>query len=293
MPIYQVPEVSAAGLQPKYQKFTSSGTFTLPTGYGAGKPLLVNIQIIGGGGGGGGWTTNSSNWGSYTIRYNRTSYFGETMNMSLGSGTDIQGRPGGSGGIAATQMYLTSNLTITVGAAGTGGGKVQPVSNWTGNYQDNSNGSSSAVASWQNNFGGNAAWDSARSTFLTNANASGGTGGTSTAGSVSAAGGAAGTAAINIVARNTDWVNDQPSGGERYSFSRGAGAGGTPSGTAGDATPLLGTLAGGSTNTSPIFGSFGIGGKFGDNNTSTGVEGTGGGASAIGASGAVILTWWE
>jgi len=71
------------------------------------------------------------------------------------------------------------------------------------------------------------------------------------------------------------------------------GTGGSPAGTTGKATPLLGTIAGGSSDTTPVRGSFGIGGISTDGATSTGVEGTGAGAGSIGGSGAVILTWWQ
>jgi hypothetical protein len=251
MPIYQVPEVSAAGLQPKYQKFTSSGTFTLPTGYGAGKPLLVNIQVIGGGGGGSADTANNFNasW---------VSYFGEGP---FNSGTvNGLGRAGGSGGIAATQMYLTSNLSITVGAAGT-----RLTSAVTGN---NANSNS-----------GNNSFD------ISSSSATAGTGGTTTAGSVQATGGVGGNQSTNAFFNRGGYSGP--------TITSTTGAGGTPAGTAGAATPLLGTIAGGANSTTPVRGSFGIGGVSTDGATSTGVEGTGGGATSVGASGAVILTWWE
>jgi hypothetical protein len=295
MAVSLYPQPAAGGVEPRYQKFTSSGTFTLPAGYGPSKPLLVTVTVIGGGGGGGGWTNATANWGNYTIRQDRSGWFGGILDVNFTTGTDIAGRPGGSGGIAGSQLYLTENLTVTVGAAGTGGGKTQPVSNFTGSFIDNNPSSQTATASWANNFGGNAAWDSARTTFIANANGSGGSGGISSAASIFASGGSPGTAVINLNARNNDWVNERPStpGNSTYGFSRGIGNGGLPAGTAGDATPSLGTLAGGSSNTTSFFGSTGIGGKRGDNTTTTGVEGTGGGAGSIGASGAVILTWWE
>jgi hypothetical protein len=40
----------SGGVIRKQTTFTSSGTFTLPAGYGAGQPLLVDIEICGGGG---------------------------------------------------------------------------------------------------------------------------------------------------------------------------------------------------------------------------------------------------
>jgi hypothetical protein len=42
-----------------------------------------------------------------------------------------------------------------------------------------------------------------------------------------------------------------------------------------------------------VYGAFGVGGIKTDGATHTGVEGTGGGFGSIGASGAVIITWWQ
>lgn len=95
---YSVYPAAAAGLSVrKSQTFTSSGTFTLPSGYGASKPLLVDLEICGGGGGGGG--------GAYSA--------------------SAEGRGGGGGGSGVTTVFdrvsLTANATITIGAGGTGG----------------------------------------------------------------------------------------------------------------------------------------------------------------------------
>jgi hypothetical protein len=80
--------------------FTSSGTFTLPAGYGAGQPLIVDIEICGGGGGGG----------------------------SGGSGANTSAFGGAGGGSGICLLYkgisLTANATVTIGAGGTGGAAV-------------------------------------------------------------------------------------------------------------------------------------------------------------------------
>ena len=266
---------ASGGLQPKYQKFTSSGTFTLPDGYGAAKPLLITIQVIGGGGAGGGQLVTSNN-GTKVGEVTSNNYYGNgTVTAITGpaityTSANNDGRGGGSGGIAATQMYLTSNLTITVGAAGTRslGTYAWTTSNtrfWNNqNYSDRD----------YTNFG----------TFT------GGTGGTTTAGSVSSAGGAGGVSNFNI---RVPGNNGAGTATAYAAASTSSGAGGTPSGTAGDATPLLGTLAGGSGTSSRVFGSFGVGGIKTDGSTSTGVEGTGGGFDSIGAPGAVVITWWQ
>ena len=300
MALQQIPEPSAAGLQPKYQKFTSSGTFTLPTGYGVSKPLLVQVQVIGGGGAGSpslaNVTTNSAPRTSFI------NYFGDNGGITFNNfptafGTktiDItnnqNGRGGGSGGLAATQFYLTSNLTITVGAGGTKPG-TSSLTVTIGGRNDMTN-TNEAYNAPTNSVG----------TYT-----AGGTGGTSTAGAVSAIGGnpanSTGGRAYNfnfstdgiISSRNTNYSGGTPTmSSEDVSNTTGnAGSAGQPAGSAGDAVPLLGTLAGGSGNTTPVYGSFGIGGKRGDVNTHSGVDGTGGGHGSVGSSGAVILTWWE
>jgi len=249
MAISVFPSASAGGLSPKYQKFTSSGTFTLPTGYGAGKPLLVNVQVIGGGGGG-----SQTSVAAYEAYYN--SYYG---NGTIGQGarTDLA-RAGGSGGIATSQLYLTNNLTITIGAAGT-----RLVSNLGG-------------AAYSPNTG-------ATQNFSPTATA--GSGGTSSAGPIQARGGVGGSMGVSYIHTQNGFsvVNNNSA----------VGSGGFPAGTAGAANPLIGSPAGGSNDTSPIQGAFGVGGISTDGATTTGVEGTGGGATSIGAAGAVILTWWE
>jgi len=300
MAIASIPSVAGGGVEPKYQKFTSSGTFTLPSGYGAGKPLLVNVQVFGAGGAGGGGRYNvNTNLNSQSFYYGN--YFGSggiitfnsvaanvgTAAVSLTAG----GAAGGSGGLASTQMYLTSNLTITVGAAGTRANSITYTMSNLGNTD----------APW--NSGGQTNTHQANQNVGTS---TGGNGGTSTAGSVSAAGGNAGSTTLGAPYFAFTSGNALTAQGQNHSFSTGAaatnsiginsntvGTGGSPAGTAGHATPLLGTMAGGSTNTTAIFGSYGVGGKSDDGATSTGVEGTGGGYNSIGTTGAVILTWWE
>lgn len=269
-----VPSSGGGGLAPKYQKFTTSGTFTLPDGYGVAKPLLVTIQVIGGGGGGGGYAT----W-IFNGNGGHRDYFGEGRMIS-GTYTTNGNYPGGSGGLCATQLYLTSNLTITVGAAGARGVNASITNNenpYGGNFGNTGGGSAISVPPGSTVFGG-------------------GSGGTTTASVLQATGGqASGT--------NTSIGNY---GNVRYSYANynvgnwfvdnnqpANGTGGTPAGTAGATTPLLGTLAGGSASTTPVRGSFGIGGVSSDGVTTTGAEGTGGGAQSVGAPGAVILTWWQ
>ncbi len=44
----QVFPAAGGGVVLKTQTFTSSGTFTLPSGYGASNPLIVDLEICGG-----------------------------------------------------------------------------------------------------------------------------------------------------------------------------------------------------------------------------------------------------
>lgn len=85
----------AAGyVGPNGQVFTTSGTFTIPTGVTA-----IKVQVVGAGGGGGGSSSN---------------------NCSGGCGG------GGGGGAVARQWFTgltpSNTLTVTIGAAGTAGG---------------------------------------------------------------------------------------------------------------------------------------------------------------------------
>lgn len=91
---------ASGGVVRKQTSFTSSGTFTLPAGYGAGQPLIVDIEICGGGGGGGAGGADTA--------------------TSCGGGTG-----GGSGVVAVYRnISLTANATITIGAGGAGGAAV-------------------------------------------------------------------------------------------------------------------------------------------------------------------------
>jgi hypothetical protein len=272
-----IPAGGGGGLQPKYQKFVTSGTFTLPDGYGAAKPLLVNIQVIGGGGGGAGNQTYIFN-GNGGWR----DYFGEGSIIS-GTYTTATDSSGGSGGLCATQLYLTSNLTVTVGAAGT-----RPTTTGT------------TITNNENPTGGNFSYSGGgiAITIAGGGATAGGTGGTSSASVLQATGGAGGSISGNITSGRNSSIRNGFGGynvGQWMVDNRGKtnGVGGTPAGTQGFTTPLLGTLAGGSQSATPIRGSFGVGGISTDGATSTGAEGTGGGDNSIGASGAIILTWWQ
>jgi len=91
-----VPAASGGATQ-TVVTYTSSTTFTLPSGYGVSKPLWVQVIMGGGGGGGGGGGSSASG-------------------TSAGGGGG-----GGSGVVSECYTYLTANTTVTIGAAGTGG----------------------------------------------------------------------------------------------------------------------------------------------------------------------------
>ena len=309
MVVSTIPASGGGGLIPKYQKFTSSGTFTLPDGYGAAKPLVVTIQVIGGGGGGAG-SLGSLNISALNVVVRRQDYFGsEHATFPHNIGTSVVGNTnrdftlnqdgwgGGSGGIAQTQMSLTSNLTVTVGAAG-----ARATSNNT--YVVNAWQTSEWGRGGSNNTGARNYNIEPRTTSGSTATFVGGTGGTSTAGAVSATGGVGGGAGnFNInsgnitfptdtsinVANSIGPLNSNPS---LANASGNSGSAGQPAGSAGGATPLLGALAGGSGSSTSVKGAFGVGGIKTDLGTHTGVEGTGGGYGSIGASGAIIISYW-
>jgi hypothetical protein len=306
MPTSSIPASGGGGLRPYYQKFTSSGTFTLPDGYGAANPLLIDIQVIGGGGGGSGSSYNSFTVNNTIIfRGSQHDYFGNSTEFNsaalsapgsfaaadLMNNTD--GRGGGSGGIAKTQMSLTGPLTITVGAAGA------KHTSFTQNVPD-----ANFTLFWKRDFSNNNGITDERNSYSVPAAVAvnGGSGGTSTAGAVSATGGSPGNANFGgyLNMRISNWSRTNgytPTVVNNANYNSGYsaqnhGTAGSPAGSAGGATPLLGALSGGSGTTTPVYGAFGVGGKKGDGNTHTGVEGTGGGHGSIGASGAVIITYW-
>jgi hypothetical protein len=246
MPTSSIPSSGGGGLTPKYQKFTSSGTFTLPDGYGAAKPLVITIQVIGGGGAGTG-SLGTFTVGTAAVRIRRNGYFGDahaTFPQNVGASilntinTDFSvnanGSGGGSGGIAQTQMSLTENLTITVGAAGARATANTLNANLFENSEWGRTGS--------NNTGARNYNLDIVTTTGSQVTAAGGTGGTSTAGAVSATGGAGGTAGnFNVNGANVTFPADVSinSGNAIGPFNavptfananHGVGAGGQPGG---------------------------------------------------------------
>jgi len=89
MGISTFPAATSSSVIPKTQSYTSSTTFTLPTGYGVSKPLAISYTIVGGGGAGGGF-----------------------------SSTYVNGGGGGGGAVKRGILSATSDLTIVVGSGG-------------------------------------------------------------------------------------------------------------------------------------------------------------------------------
>lgn len=80
---------TSGGFIKKRQLFRTSGTFTLPGGYGASKPLLCEMTMVGGGGAGGGFSGSAHSAGG-----------------------------GGGGRVIRANFYLTDNIPIVIGAGG-------------------------------------------------------------------------------------------------------------------------------------------------------------------------------
>jgi len=104
------------------QVFTSSGTFTIPTGVTA-----LKVTVDGGGGGGGGCTNyaqppGSGSSGGYAISYLTGLTSGGTLAVTIGAGGAGATGNGSSGG---TSSVASGTQTIsTVSATGGGGGTV-------------------------------------------------------------------------------------------------------------------------------------------------------------------------
>lgn len=113
------------------QVFTSSGTFTIPTGVTA-----LKITVVGGGGGGGGWSGGGNNGagagggGASAVSYLTGLTSGSTLAVTIGgSGTAGNGNNLVTGGTGGTSSVASGTQTISTISC-TGG---------TGAYTNNTN----------------------------------------------------------------------------------------------------------------------------------------------------------
>jgi len=122
----QIAQVATAGAA-NFQTFTSSGTWTKPTGDNA--PVAVYVQAWGGGGGGGTATRTSSNadgggggGGTYVTKWYNASDLGATESPTIGAG----GTAGNAGGNTTfddlTAFGGGGGATVTDEEGGGGGG---------------------------------------------------------------------------------------------------------------------------------------------------------------------------
>lgn len=145
---------------PNFQKFTSSGTFTIPTGITA-----VKATVVSGGGAGGGTSGAASNngvggsSGSSAVKFLSGLTPGNTLTVTIGAGgtgvSNGTGNTGGASSVASGTQTITSILTN-----GGNGGLVagQPLSGGAaGSGGDLNLGGSPGFVGSANNIGGNGA----------------------------------------------------------------------------------------------------------------------------------------
>lgn len=107
-------------LTPSFQKFTSSGTFTIPAGV-----IAVKVTVIGGGGAGGGASATNTGAGGgsggIAIKFLSGLTPGNTLTVTVGTGgTGVSNSTGGSG-VASSVASGTQTITTVTANGGTGG----------------------------------------------------------------------------------------------------------------------------------------------------------------------------
>ena len=269
-------DLSAKALSADVQIFTSSGTWTKPTG-----AKSINVQLFGGGGGGGGGRKNTTiltaksgggggGGGGYLNISVAASVLGATEPITIGAGgTSGAGVVStGDGGVGGAGGNTTFNSLICLGGNAGGTGRSTDASGGTGILNSNSAGGSSITAGGTSGapvsatlttqFGG-AGGGGGGSISVSGTVFSGGTGGRSNIlnlnGGAGGSAGVAGTAGTN---------NSSASSGLFAVGSAGGGGGGglaVSGGVGGNGGfPAGGGGGGGATETGATSGAGGVGG---------------------------------
>lgn len=241
-----------------YQTFTSSGTWTKPTGLTGTEMVKVQIWGAGGGGGAAGGTSQGAGGGGggYSEATFRASDLGSTVTVTI-AGTTSAATLGGNStfGTLLTGYGGGGGVSNTANAAGGGGGGI---------FSAGSSGVTTTAGAGGNPLGG--ATTGVSSTF---GGGAGGGGGTGQAGGFSVYGGSGGCSA------GAGGTN--PNNGSYYGGGGGCGGNGNTNTNAGGTSVIGGAGGAGGNSSVPngVIGSIPAGGGGGGGGT-TGTGGTGG-----------------
>jgi hypothetical protein len=111
-----------SGIGPRFQQFTSSGTFTIPASV-----TVVKVTVVGAGGGGGGSdagaTFNGGGGGSggCGIKWLTGLTSGNTLTVTIGTGGTVTSGAAGGNGVASSVASGTQTITTITANGGAGG----------------------------------------------------------------------------------------------------------------------------------------------------------------------------